>query len=100
MSQYEEFLTDLGNRMTEGLERFQEFQLEQIRNWQTTFGQMASAMPAPQVPEGVDIPSFDSVVKANFSFAERMLENQRKFAMTVSEALATPTEETEETKED
>ena len=95
MSQYAEFVNDLGDRITESLERLQEFQLEQIRTWQTGLGQIAAVAPMPQFPGSENIPSFESVVKANFSLAERLLQNQRKFALSVSEVLETPAEEDE-----
>ena len=96
MSQYAEFLNDLGDRMTEGMERLQEFQLEQLRTWQSGMGQFASVFP--QLPENENLPSLESIVKANFGFAERMLESQRKFAMSLTEALAAP-DESEESEE-
>ena len=96
MSQYSDSVKDFGDQLTEGLERVQEFQLEQLRTWQSTMAQFSSMIPMPTLPENDSFPSLENVVKANFKLAERLLENQRKFALGVSEVLSTPTEEAAE----
>ena len=95
-SQYADSVKDFGDQLTESLERMQEFQLEQMRAWQQGFAQIASTMQLPQLPGSDLFPSMKNMVKANFKLAERLLDNQKKFAMSVSEVLDTPVEESKD----
>ena len=61
--------------------------------WKETMAPLTAMAPQMPMPMSENIPSFDTMVKANFSFAERLLENQRKFAMSVSEVMEMKPEE-------
>ena len=84
MSEYQEFVSKVSDRLHDGLDRVQQSQLDLLKSIQERAGRFAPTLPARIADR---LPDPKAVVRANFGLAERLLKSQRSFALSVLEAL-------------
>ena len=84
MSEYQEFVSKVSDRLHEGLDRVQQSQIDLLKSFQERAGRYTPSLPARIADR---LPDPKTVVRANFGLAERLLKSQRSFALSVLEAL-------------
>ena len=88
MSEYEEFVADLGERILDGLYWMQSVQLDAVEAVGAVLGGVSPPLPGFIADR---LPAPQDVVRANFALAQRLLESQRAFALQIASALAPQT---------
>ena len=97
MAQYNELTEDLGSRLTEVIERIQTFQTDAISTLRERVGSFLPEVPTPALLE--DLPRPEQIARANFALAEQLLRAQKRYALSILDALQ-PSEKTEEAVEE